>query len=77
MARTLTKIFRDTVATRGARSAVQFRDQGTWRSLSWLELAAKGDIVAAGLMDMGIEKGDRISILGNTCVDGFLRISGS
>ncbi|MAO83429.1 MAG: AMP-dependent synthetase [Myxococcales bacterium] len=72
MARTLTKIFRDTVATRGGRSAVQFREQGTWRSLSWLELAAKGDIVAAGLIGLGIEKGDRISILGNTCLEWIL-----
>lgn len=72
MSRTLAKIFRDTVSTRGARPAVQFREAGTWRNLSWIELAAKGDQVAAALVDLGIQKGDRISILANTCVEWLL-----
>ncbi|MDQ3572661.1 MAG: long-chain fatty acid--CoA ligase [Actinomycetota bacterium] len=58
------------VAKYGSRRAVMFKDDsGRWVEQTYAEV---GDIVrrlALGLMAMGIEKGDKVSILGNTRVE--------
>jgi fatty-acyl-CoA synthase len=50
----------DTVARFGERPAVLFREQGIrW---SWREFAAVVDELAAGLLSLGLERGDRLGI---------------
>ncbi len=48
---------------RGSGAAsLAFRD-GAWRERSWADLRERVELVARGLIDLGIEPGDRVSIL--------------
>jgi long-chain acyl-CoA synthetase len=42
------------------RQAVRYHADGVWQGLTWPELAARIADVAAGLINVGIQKGDRI-----------------
>ncbi len=58
--RIIPEVFAETVATFGDRDAAVFSEHGErW---SWKEFGAKVDALAAGLLALGLEKGDRIGI---------------
>jgi long-chain acyl-CoA synthetase len=46
------------------RVALRHKDYGIWKRISWKEYGKMVRIVAAGLISMGIERGDKVSILG-------------
>ncbi len=50
----------------GARTAVKFKQGDEWVSRSFDEVAGIVRPLAFGLVTLGIEKGDRVAILGNT-----------
>ncbi len=58
--KTIPQVFAETVARRGPHPAAIFRQAG--KSYSWRELAREVDAVAAGLLALGLEKGDRVGI---------------
>lgn len=57
---TIGEFLRATVARYADRSAVVFRGQNV--RCTWGELAREVDVLAAGLLDLGIGKGDRVGI---------------
>ena len=58
--RIIPEVFAETVVTFGDRGAAVFTEHGErW---SWKELGARVDALAAGLLALGLEKGDRIGI---------------
>jgi fatty-acyl-CoA synthase len=58
--KTIPALLADTVARYGPREAAVFVDQG--RRFTWDELAEAVDALAAGLLKLGLDKGDRIGI---------------
>src|SRR3954469_13365587 len=50
----------------GPKAAIRYRREGEWQSVSFEELAQIVDEVALGLLALGIEPGDRVSVLANT-----------
>src|SRR5260221_11738921 len=52
--------------TYGDAPAIRYRDGGEWVDRSFLEVLEIVRPLALGLAALGIEKGDRVSILGNT-----------
>ena len=57
---TIPALLADTVARCGARAAALFREQGiAW---TWRELATVVDEMAAGLVSLGLQRGDRLGI---------------
>jgi long-chain acyl-CoA synthetase len=60
-----------TVAAKyGSRRAVMFKDDAAqWRTKSYAEVGETVRKLALGLIAMGVEKGDKVSILGNTRVE--------
>ena len=57
---TLPELFAQTAARHGLRDAAVFREQD--RRFSWTELAEAVDTLAAGLLALGLKKGERIGI---------------
>jgi len=58
------------VAKYGARRSVTFKDEsGRWIDRSFREVGDEVRKLALGLMELGIERGDKVSILGNTRVE--------
>lgn len=54
---------------RKAQPAVQHVKNGKWQSISWGEYFDKAAQIGAGLSELGIKKGDRVAIFGNTRVE--------
>jgi long-chain acyl-CoA synthetase len=50
----------------GAKTAVRFKEGDQWQSRSFDEVAETVRPLAFGLVTLGVEKGDRVAILGNT-----------
>ena len=57
---TIPKIFSRTVANRGPHEAVVFAEFG--KRYTWYDLSREVDAFAAGLLALGLEKGDRVGI---------------
>jgi long-chain acyl-CoA synthetase len=50
----------------GSMPAIRFKQDGGWVSRSFEEVQETVRSLALGLIDLGVEKGDKVSILGNT-----------
>jgi long-chain acyl-CoA synthetase len=50
---------------RGDRPAIREKYLGIWQTYSWSEVAAEVQSIAGGLKALGLERGDRISIVGD------------
>jgi long-chain acyl-CoA synthetase len=64
--RTLADLLPRSAELYGSRPAVRFKDGGAWVDRSFQEVLDIATPLAKGLIALGIEKGDRVSILGNT-----------
>jgi len=62
---TIDKLLDEAVQKYGAGEAAVFAETGT--SLSWHDLRRRADDVAAGLLALGIERGDRVAIWAPNC----------
>lgn len=47
----------------GPLPALRFKQDGVWRSLTWDDYRRQADHVAAGLIEIGVNPGDRVAIL--------------
>lgn len=61
--RHLCDLHRQTADRLGPRTALRFKQHGLYRDLSWSDYRRQVDGVAAGLISLGIQPGDRIAIL--------------
>jgi len=50
----------------GGSPAIRFKEGGTWTSRSYEQVQETVRSLALGLIDLGVEKGDKVSILANT-----------
>jgi long-chain acyl-CoA synthetase len=60
------ELLRAVVEKNGDRPAYRFKRGGTWHDVSWNEHLAMVRAVAKALMALGVKKGDRVNILGQT-----------
>ena len=63
---TLPRMFWNAVQTRGDKAIFRQKAFGLWQSLSWRELGEIAREIGMGLVELGLEPGERASILGNT-----------
>jgi long-chain acyl-CoA synthetase len=57
-------LFFSQVARYQDRVALRHKDYGIWNRISWKEYGAMVRLVAAGLISLGVQRGDKVSILG-------------
>src|SRR5512139_2858367 len=55
-------MIRDSVRAHGAKTAMRYRDGGTWHSISYAELGEKIQAVTEALLESGIQEGDMVGI---------------
>jgi long-chain acyl-CoA synthetase len=70
--RNLVQVFEDQVSRRGEATALTFKRGGAWKTMSWKELGRRVRDVADGLVSMGVNPGDRVSILADTCAEWII-----
>ena len=61
---TFAKLLRAHAAERGDRPAFRHKDLGIWRTWSWREVYAETRALAKGLIELRLEKGSRLAIVG-------------
>ena len=65
--RTLPQVFKQCVQKYGDRVAMRKKEYGLWHDISWSEYYRKVQCAGSALLCMGLEKGDRVSIIGDNC----------
>jgi long-chain acyl-CoA synthetase len=63
-AQTFPELFFDRVRTGKERTALRDKNLGIWNRISWTEYGEMVRCTAAGLIALGLERGERVSILG-------------
>jgi long-chain acyl-CoA synthetase len=64
--RNLAEMFLDRAAVRAAKPCFRVKRDGAWHDTSWNEVAERIRQTAAGLLDLGIQPGQKIAILSST-----------
>ena len=64
--RTLADLLVRSAELYGSRPAVRYKEDGAWVDRSFQQVLEIAKPLALGLVALGVEKGDRVSILGNT-----------
>src|ERR1700727_256548 len=64
--RTIADLIPCAAAAHGENTAIRYKRDGAWHDVSYAQLADTVQELALGLIDLGIEPGERLCILGNT-----------
>jgi long-chain acyl-CoA synthetase len=64
--RTIADLIPCAAAAHGENTAIRYKRDGAWRDVSYTQLAEIVQEIGLGLIDVGIEAGERLCILGNT-----------
>lgn len=64
---TAPKLFRQTVRTYRDRVAMRKKEYGLWHDITWNDYYRTARELGSALIAMGLEKGDRVSIIGDNC----------
>ena len=59
----LSAMHRAACDTLGPLTAIRFKYNGVWHGFSWTDYRRRADHVAAGLIELGVQPGDRVAIL--------------
>src|SRR6202049_2890891 len=67
--RTIADLIPRSAAEHGGHTAVRYKRDGAWHDVTYAQLADKVQEIALGLIDLGIQPGERFCILANTRPD--------
>lgn len=62
-------LFRNVVATRGSATAARRKIDGVWRDVTWQELSLQSMQITAGLVALGVQPRETVSIMSNSRVE--------
>lgn len=60
------QMFLDRARTSASQPAARSKVNGTWQDVSWGDFAKRAERVSNALMALGVKKGDRINLMGDT-----------
>ncbi|MFL5270752.1 MAG: AMP-dependent synthetase/ligase [Anaeromyxobacteraceae bacterium] len=70
--RSLVDVFEAAAARWSSRTATKQKRDGRWGDTSWTEIARRARDVADGLAALGLAKGDRVAIIGETTTEWII-----
>jgi long-chain acyl-CoA synthetase len=71
-AKNLVALFEAQAKARGAAAAVKHKRDGRWQDVSWTDMARRTRDVSDGLAALGVKRGDRVAIIGETQLEWIL-----
>jgi long-chain acyl-CoA synthetase len=63
---TIADLIPNAAAVHGERIAIRYKHDGTWQDVTYAQFADTVQEIALGLIDLGVESGERVCILANT-----------
>jgi long-chain acyl-CoA synthetase len=72
MAKSIYELFQNCVAARKDKVAAQHKVGGVWRDVTWSEMDATSQKAAAGLVKLGVQPREMVSLISNTRLDWIL-----
>jgi long-chain acyl-CoA synthetase len=70
--RNLVQVFEDQASRRGDATAMTFKRGGAWHQVSWNELGRRVRLASDGLASLGVQAGDRVSIMADTSCEWII-----
>ncbi|GAC1347602.1 MAG: AMP-dependent synthetase/ligase [Myxococcales bacterium] len=70
--RSVSGLFKSRLVEDAQRTAAVHRTQGGWKSLTWSELDARGEELAWGLLSIGVQPAQGVSLIGSTRLEWTL-----
>jgi len=67
--RSIISMFEEMAQQAGSRACTKQKKDGRWLDTSWTEMARRARAVADGLASLGVTRGDRVALLGETATD--------
>ena len=67
--RSIPRLFHEVAANNLSKAAYKVRKDGTWVDITWGEADKRVRQISRALMALGVTKGERVSILGNSSLD--------
>lgn len=61
------KQFKATATRLGPQVAMRHKEYGLWQEVTWTEYYAATEKLASGLLELGVQKGDFIGVIGENC----------
>lgn len=74
---TIPRLFRHRVKVWADDVVMREKDLGLWQEITWAEYGQKARCVMAALLEMGLEKGDRVAIISEDCPEWLYADQGS
>ncbi len=68
---TIPKVFEQAVFRYGDKVAMREKEYGIWRPLTWNEYLDRVKLIALGLVDLGLKRGDKVSLIGDNRPEGL------
>ena len=69
MAKSIFELFQNTVASRRDKVAAQIKVHGAWRDITWGEMDRVARNISAGLVKLGVQPKQMVSVMSNTRVE--------
>lgn len=66
-ASTIPLLFQQTAARLGPKVALRHKKFGLWQDISWARYYQQARIAAQALLELGLQKGEHVAIIGNNC----------
>jgi len=64
---TIPRLFRHRVKVWADNVVMREKDLGLWQEITWAEYGQKARYVAAALLELGLQNGDRVAIISENC----------
>jgi long-chain acyl-CoA synthetase len=68
---TIPKVFVQAVGRYDGKVAMREKEFGIWRPLTWVEYLDRVKAIALGLVDMGLQRGDKVALIGDNRPEGL------
>jgi len=72
ISRSVTSLLLEQAERRPDDIAYRFKHLGIYQGCSWAEFVARVEVLALGLSSLGVERGDRVAVMGDPCPEWLL-----
>lgn len=69
--KTIPQLFVEKVQEKGDKVAFYYKDRGIYKKIIWQEYREHVENICLGLLELGLQRGDRVAFMGDPCPEWF------